>query len=197
MRYQGQVAVVTGAGSGIGRAIALRLAAEGAHVVLFDRDAEAVGDASRTIDTLGQAGEAIVGDVSDAGDVSRLFDDVFARHAEVHVLANVAGISPAKKLNAEDVPEEDIERIFGVNLFGLYRCIQRVAPAMKKQGYGRIVNVASIGAIHATTPGNTVYAMSKGGVAALTRQLVLELSAHLASSARPCSSSGSREMSNP
>jgi nucleoside-diphosphate-sugar epimerase len=132
-----RVAMVTGVGAGIGRAIALRSAAEGAAVVGVDVDAErgaaAMADAG---------GDFLRGDVGDLGDIEAIVASVMERHGRVDVLVNNAGVT--KSLGFFDVTETDWDRIYRVNARGLFFCMQAVARTMRDRGRGRIINIASI-----------------------------------------------------
>lgn len=164
----GKVAVVTGAASGIGRAVAERFLAEGASVVAGDlRQAELPGDpqhwrAARCDVTVEDDLAALVGAADDLGPLG--------------VLVNCAGISA--KIPIEDMPASDWQRVMGVNLTGSAFAIKHAVPAMRRHGGGSIVNIASLAAFSTASLHNTVYAASKGGIVSLTRALVYELSPH-------------------
>jgi NAD(P)-dependent dehydrogenase (short-subunit alcohol dehydrogenase family) len=175
-RFDRQTAIITGSGSGIGRAAALRLAGEGANVLLFDVNEAGVVETAKQIEAAGKTCTSVVGSVAETADLAKLFKVATTTYGRIDILANVAGISAAKKQIVEEIDPESIDPLFRVNLLGAFTAIQHAVPVMKAQKYGRIVNVVSIAAIHASSPGNSIYAMSKGALAALSRQLVLELS---------------------
>ena len=158
-RFADKTAIVTGAGSGIGRAVALRLASEGARVVAADVSADRV---AAVVEEAGVVG--VTGDVSQQGDVDRI---VAAAGATVDVLANVAGIMDGF-LPPHEVDDATWERVLGVNLTGPMRLIRGVLPAMLDAGRGSIVNVASEAALRASASG-VAYTSSKHGVIGLTR----------------------------
>lgn len=164
-RLVGKVAVVTGAASGMGRAVAERLTAEGAAVVGFDRAGP-------------DAGEHVVawvqGDVAREDDVAGAMATVVAGHARIDVLVNAAGVVGGGEL-VEETSVETWRRVLETNLMGTFLCIKHVVPPMKEHGVGAIVNFASTTALRPSQVGTSPYTASKGGVAALTRQLVLEL----------------------
>jgi NAD(P)-dependent dehydrogenase (short-subunit alcohol dehydrogenase family) len=157
-----RVAIVTGVAAGMGRAIALRSAAEGAAVVGVDIDAE------RGAATMADAGGGFLeGDVGDLGDIEAIVGSVMERHGRVDVLVNNAGVT--KSLGFFDVTEADWDRIHRVNAKGLFFCMQAVARVMRDRGQGRIVNIASIAGKGYRGTSNIAYAGSKGAVIAMTR----------------------------
>jgi 3-oxoacyl-[acyl-carrier protein] reductase len=160
------IAVVTGAGRGIGRATARRFAIGGYRVVAVDIDESARATAAET------GGEARACDVADRGAVQLLADDVARNVGDVEVLVNNAGIWRFTSLG--DTLEEGAASVLGVNLLGTLWCCQAFAPAMAERRQGSIVNLSS-GAVTARSPGYGVYPSSKAGVEALTGQLALEL----------------------
>jgi 3-oxoacyl-[acyl-carrier protein] reductase len=168
MEFAERVVIVTGAASGIGRAIALGFAAEGAAVVAADLDgaraAETVKEMPRAL--------ALAVDVGRPEDAERLVAETMARFGRVDALVNSAGISVRKSF-LETTPAE-FERVLRVNLTGSFLCGQAAAREMTKAGRGRIVNIASISGQRAGW-GRTAYGTSKGGVIQLTRQMALEL----------------------
>lgn len=169
----GQVAVVTGAAKRIGRSIALRLAAEGAAVVVnyatSKADAETV---AREIAANGRRAIAVQADVTKRAEVKKLMGAVVAEFGRIDILVNNAGMFfPAK---FAELTEEQWDRVMNVNLKSQYLCAQEAAPVMKKQGRGRIVNLSSLGGLLAW-PGYTHYCVSKAGVIALTRCLARAL----------------------
>ncbi len=160
MRLQGRVAAVTGAGGGIGGAIAAAFRAEGAVVVGADLKADGLGP------------DGLVIDVSNPDDARRLTAETVARHGRIDILANVAGTSLRHAFL--EVTQEDFDRILRVNLYGSFYCAQEAARAMVGQGYGRIINIASISGVRAGAE-RTAYGISKAGVISLTQQAAHEL----------------------
>ena len=180
----GKVAVVTGAASGIGRAVAERFLAEGAVVVAADiRPADPDPPADPTADLPGDAPGDSPGDParwrSVACDVT-VEDDLAAVAAAAEalgplaVLVNCAGISV--KIPIDDMPAADWQRVLDVNLTGSAFAVKHAVPAMRRAGGGSIVNIASLAAFSTASAHNTAYAASKGAIVALTRALVYELS---------------------
>ncbi len=172
-RLAGQVAIVTGAGHGIGRAIAERFAAEGARVIVNDIDggaAEAVATAIRATNGSALPFQA---DVSDQTQVDALFDATVERFGTVDVLVNNAGLINTERHFLE-ADEGWWERIIAVNLSSVFRCGQRAAQIMARNRRGVVINLSSGGATRAHR-GNAAYDAAKGGVEALTRAMALDL----------------------
>ncbi|MFG2104337.1 3-oxoacyl-ACP reductase [Micromonospora echinaurantiaca] len=165
-RLQDRVAVVTGAGSGIGLATARRFAAEGARVVCVDIDAEA---GKRAAD--GVRGEFVPADVADEAAVRDLFDGVAARHGRVDIAFNNAGISPPDDDSILTTGIEAWERVLRVNTTSVYLCCKYAIPHMRRQGKGSIINTASFVALMGAATSQVAYTASKGGVLAMTREL--------------------------
>ena len=177
-RMHGQVGLVTGAASGIGEAVALRLGAEGATVVCLD-----VNDASLTAKTItedGGSAESAIMDVTDAPRWAQITDDVAARHGRIDFLVNVAGIAVMDPNVADTVvtlTEEWFDRVIAVNLKGSWLGMRAVIPHLQAGGGGRIVNISSLAATMGV-PAMTAYSASKGGIEALTRQAAADYGPH-------------------
>jgi 3-oxoacyl-[acyl-carrier protein] reductase len=170
MRLEGKVAIVTGGASGLGRAMALRFAAEGAAVLVADRD-----DATPVVDEIAAAGgrgQAASVDVTDAASVEAMVATAIDAFATVDILVNSAGVGEQTPF-LKQTPEE-FERIVAVNLTGGYRCIKAVSAVMTGAGYGRIVNIASVAGLQGVS-GRVGYGTSKHGVVGLTRHVAVEL----------------------
>lgn len=172
-RLEGKVAVVTGAAKRIGRSIALRLAAKGAAIVV--NYATSKPEAEELADELTSKGGraiAVQADVTQRADVQKLMRATEREFGRIDILVNNAGVFfPAK---FSDLTEEQWDRIMNVNLKSQYLCAQEAAPMMKKNGGGRIVNLASLGGLLAW-PAYTHYCVSKAGVIMLTRCLARAL----------------------
>jgi 3-oxoacyl-[acyl-carrier protein] reductase len=169
----GKVVIVTGAAAGIGRGIASRFSAEGAHVVVNDVDARgAEALAARLAEGGGQAA-AVPGDVSVPADVDRLMEAALRRFGVVDVLVNNAALTATMRhvLEADDAWWQ---RVIAVNLTGVFLCSSRAARLMARRGSGAIINLSSGGASRAHR-GNAAYDAAKGGVEALTRAMALDL----------------------
>jgi len=166
-RLDGRVAVVTGAGSGIGRATAGALASAGASVVCADIDMDAAEATARTI-----GGRAVRTDVSSRAEVEQLVAGAVDDLGRLDVMCNVAGI--IHQSTVVDTDEADLDRVMAVNLKGVFFGCQAAARVMVDQGRGSIVNMAS-GAIDTPAPGLVCYAMAKAAVAQMTKTLAVEV----------------------
>ena len=167
----GATVVVTGAGSGIGAAIAESLVAAGAQVALLDRQAEAARGVAARIDPTGRNTLVLPCDVSDMASVAQAANAVRQRFGPCHSLINNAGLLRAGPL--QSVSLDDWNTVLAVNLTGYLLCAREFAPAMCEQGAGSIVNVASIAGQFPQT-GSGAYSASKGGVLLLSRQMAVE-----------------------
>ncbi|HET7035580.1 MAG TPA: glucose 1-dehydrogenase [Thermomicrobiaceae bacterium] len=168
---RGKVALVTGAGSGIGRAIALRFAAEGATLALAGRTRATL---EATASAIGAAALTVPLDVTDPASVASGVRAVGERLGPIDILVNNAGIGTTKSI--VEVEPDEWERVFAVNVRGVYLCSRAVLPGMLERGSGSIVNIASaLGLVG--VPGRAAYAASKGAVIALTKQVAVEYAA--------------------
>ncbi|MFC9284896.1 3-oxoacyl-ACP reductase [Streptomyces collinus] len=165
-RLEHRVAVVTGAGSGIGLASVRRLAAEGARVVAVDIDEAAGNAAAKEVDGL-----FVRADVAVEGDVRALYEEVHDRYGSVDVAFHNAGISPPEDDSILETGLEAWKRVQEVNLTSVYLCCKHVLPYMRRQGRGSIINTASFVARMGAATSQISYTASKGGVLALTREL--------------------------
>jgi NAD(P)-dependent dehydrogenase (short-subunit alcohol dehydrogenase family) len=172
-QFQGQVAVVTGAGKRMGRAIALRLAAEGADVVVnYAKSRAGAEEVVRDIEAMGRRAVAVQGDVSRKPEVQKLFAETEKQFGRLDILVNNAGMFFATKF--EELTEEQWDLIQNTNLKSQFLCAQAAAQLMKRNGRGRIVNISSLGGLLAW-PKYTHYCVSKAGVIMLTRCLARAL----------------------
>ena len=156
-----KLAVITGGGSGIGKAIATMFAGAGALVHIVELNKEAASDVVNEIEQNGGKAVAHSGDVSVQAGIKQLFTAI----GEVDILVNNAGVAHIG--NAETTSEEDFERLFRINVKGVYNCLQAVLPGMKNRRKGIILNMASVAALTGLTD-RFAYSMSKGAVMAMT-----------------------------
>ncbi|AKA67482.1 SDR family NAD(P)-dependent oxidoreductase [Clostridium scatologenes] len=172
----GKVAIVTGAGSpkGIGRIIALTLAKQGAAVVIADLNAAGVEDTVKIVKEAGGKALGIALDVTSKESNEAMVEKVLAEYGRIDILVNNAGIS--QKVTVEDMTLDDMKRIFNVNVFGLFLCTQAVMKVMKKQKYGRIINLSSVsGKRGGGIFGGAHYSASKAAVLGFSKNLAREV----------------------
>jgi NAD(P)-dependent dehydrogenase (short-subunit alcohol dehydrogenase family) len=170
MPLAGRVALVTGAGSGIGEATARRFAAEGAVVVVNDVDGDRARGVATAIGKDGGKAAAVQADVTRRDEVERLVAGIVAEHGRLDVLINNAGIN--RDAMSYKMTEEQWDQVLTVNLKGTFLCAQAALPRMRERGWGRVVNTSSIGSLG--NIGQANYSASKAGVIGLTKTLALE-----------------------
>ncbi len=170
----GKVAIVTGGASGIGRAIALRFARAGARLAVLDIAERAARDAVRDIETCGGTAVAVSCDVRRQPDVLGAVQAVLERFGALDVLVNSAGIAHVG--NVEQTSEDDLDRLYAVNVKGVYNCMRAAVPVMKQHG-GAILNIASV-ASTVGLPDRFAYAMTKGAVLTMTYSVARDYVAH-------------------
>src|SRR5271157_4955963 len=177
MNWRDQVAVVTGAARGIGKATARRLAAAGAAVcVNYVARADAAEALVREIHEGGGKAIAVRADVADAAQVTALIERATIELGPITILVNNAGVSMQATLDSYD--PEAMERMRRVNVDGMIHATRAVMQGMRERRYGRIVNISSIAAIGTALPGNAFYAATKAEVAILTKRFAMELGPH-------------------
>ena len=169
---KGRVAVITGGAQGIGYAVAERMLNSGAAVVLWDIDAARLADAENTLAKLGKVTTSIV-ELTMAPDIAAATADAVKAHGQIDILVNNAGITGGNAPTWELTPEV-WQRVIDVNLVGPFLACRAVVPQMLKQGYGRIVNIASVAGKEGN-PNASHYSASKAGLIALTKSLAKEL----------------------
>jgi NAD(P)-dependent dehydrogenase (short-subunit alcohol dehydrogenase family) len=176
MTLADRVAIVTGAGTGIGKATALALAKAGAHVAAVDIDAGLAKSTADAVSSLGRRGLAIETDVGDVAAIDAMVRRVMATFERIDVLVNNAGVT--RRAYIMDLTEADWDRIMRVNAKGVFFCLQRVAREMIARRRGVIVNIASIAGKGYAGTSNAIYAASKGSVISLTRTAAQQLAQH-------------------
>jgi 3-oxoacyl-[acyl-carrier protein] reductase len=176
VELQGKVALITGGGTGLGKEVALTLAREGMHVAIVYSRSES--EAAATVDelkALGSRSIAIRGDVSSSADVKAIVEETMREYGRIDVLVNNAGTTVFKAFaDLEGVSESDWDRIMAVNVKGPWLCAKAIAPIMKRQGQGRIIQTTSVAGLLAG--GSSLpYTVSKAAETQLTRGLAMAL----------------------
>ncbi|MGP8068663.1 MAG: SDR family oxidoreductase [Candidatus Bathyarchaeia archaeon] len=170
MKLQGKVAVITGGTDGIGKAIAVTFAKEGAKIMIVGRDEKKGQNALEEVRRFGEA-TYFKGDVSDSPQVRKLVEDTIQRYGRIDVLINDAAVCPPG--NVVTTSEETWDQVIDVNLKGVFLCCKYMIPHMQKTGGGAIVNIGSINSLMAME-NEAAYDASKGGVLMLTRAMALD-----------------------
>jgi 3-oxoacyl-[acyl-carrier protein] reductase len=173
-KLDGRIAVVTGAATGLGKAIALLYASEGADVAIIDRNAEGAKRIAAQITGRDRRSLALGADVGDESAVNQAFAEILAKLGDPHILVNNAGIATGSRL--EEMPTAMWDEMLRINLTSVFLCTRAVLPAMKRNRYGRIINISSQLA-HKGGEGMTHYAAAKAGILGLTRSLSYEVAA--------------------
>jgi len=176
MNLANQVALVTGAGQGIGKATALALAEAGAHVVVADIAGPQAEATAEAIMASQRRALAVQADVGDLGHIDRMVRQTLEKFGQIDILVNNAGVT--RRADIMDVTEQDWDRIHRVNAKGVFFCLQRVAREMIPKRTGRIINIASIAGKGYAGASNAAYAASKGAVISLTKMAALQLAKH-------------------
>lgn len=175
MRLEGKTALITGAGSGMGRVAAILFAREGANVVATDISREGLDETARLV-AEGAHGSIvpIAGDVTNERDVASWVAAALSRYRDLHILYNNAGIFPEDDKSVLDMDEKTYRRTLDVNLKGVMLCCKHAIPEIVRAGGGSVVNVASFVALVGCTVPQDAYTASKGAVLALTRSLAVQ-----------------------
>jgi len=173
MSLDGKVALVTGAGRGIGAAVSRALAADGARVALVSRTESDLVELAAELDASGQRVAVLPGDVADEATVERIFDEAEGRLGPLDIFVNNAGIPTRRPFEVADYPTDDYDRIVGVNLRGAFLCARAAVRRMRERKSGTIVNIGSISGIRAA-PNVLPYSIAKFGMEALSQTLLAE-----------------------
>ena len=168
---KGQVAVVTGAGNGIGKACALALAASGARVALLDISPSALKQTQEEISSLGGSSTAYLCDVSKVVAINETYKDIAEHYGKIDIAVNSAGVNVQQR--GEDVTEEAWDKVMGINAKGVFFCCQAVGRIMMKQNRGKIINIGSAMSVVGYVK-RSVYCASKGAVAQFSKVLAGE-----------------------
>jgi NAD(P)-dependent dehydrogenase (short-subunit alcohol dehydrogenase family) len=171
----GIVSIVTGAGRGLGKSIALALANAGSNVVVVSRTQEEIEQTAHEVSEFGRRTISVAADVSSSDDVTKMHERTLAEFGKIDVLFNNAGIAKRKRLIHES--EEEWDRMMAVNLKGLFLCCRAVLPTMIARNRGKIINTSSTSGVLGEV-GHVSYCVSKAGVLMFTRALALEVCRH-------------------
>ncbi|HPB52116.1 MAG: 3-oxoacyl-[acyl-carrier-protein] reductase [Saprospiraceae bacterium] len=171
-RLENKIAVITGGGSGIGRATALRFADEGAHVIIWDVADKKGEEAITALKDKGSNAAYYHVDTTDKEQIAKATEDVISRYGRIDILINNAGIT--KDSTLLKMTDEQWERVIDVNLNGVYHCTRAIAPIMAQNNYGRIINASSVVGLFGNF-GQTNYAATKAGLIGMTQTLSKEL----------------------
>ncbi len=174
-RLEGRVAIVTGAGQGLGRALALGLAQEGAAVLIAEVKPDTAAAVQQELADAGYKALAVPTDVSSEESVNNMTHRCLAEFGRLDILVNNAGIFPHS--DVEEMAEEEWDRVIGTNLVGCFLCARAVVPNFIKQGKGRIISIASGLGLKGSADG-AHYASTKAGIIGFTKSLALELARH-------------------
>jgi NAD(P)-dependent dehydrogenase (short-subunit alcohol dehydrogenase family) len=169
-----KVAIVTGGGTGIGQAIALTFAKEGADIVICGRTMDKLEKAAKEVEALGRHCLAIPADVSIKAQAQGMVEQAVARFGKIDILVNNAGV--VRRASLLDMSEADWDTVMAINLKGVFLCTQAVAPYMIERKYGKIINISSSAGTGCLIPGLGGYSAAKAGVIQLTKAFAFEMS---------------------
>lgn len=169
----GRIAIVTGAGQGMGREVAYALARRGAKVVVNDLISDSASETVAGISEIGGESFFVPGNVADAADVRSMIDSAIERFGHVHILVNNAGV--LRPTRVSEIAEEEWDLVVDVNLKGTFLCSQAVLASMTEEGWGRIINFSSTAGKSVSTVGGAHYTAAKAGILGFTRHLAKEV----------------------
>jgi NAD(P)-dependent dehydrogenase (short-subunit alcohol dehydrogenase family) len=170
----GRVALITGAGGGLGEAVSVGFAAYGCDIAAADMNTETANRTASQVQALGRRSIAIAADVRDPAQIKRMVEETVRRLGTVDILVNVAGVVPSCHDSAEKIPLDEWRRIIDTNLLGTFLCCQECARIMLEKGKGAIINFTSIAGVVGPGGGVSAYCASKGGINGLTMELSTE-----------------------
>jgi len=174
--FEQKVALITGAGQGMGKAVAITLGQQGAQIAVNDRNKDAAEATASELQKLGINAIAIPADVTLKNDVQNMIQKTTDHFGTLHILINNAGILyPTKVIN---MPEDEWDRVINVNLKGTFLCSQAVLPTLQQNNWGRIVNFSSTAGKNISTVGGAHYTAAKAGILGFTRHLAKEVAQH-------------------
>ena len=174
MRLKDKVAIITGAGRGIGKAVALAFAKEGAAIVAVGRTLSLIEATAEEVKALGRRALAVSADISKWDDVERMAQLTAQEFGGIDILVNNAGLADMKPKPFFQITEEEWDKVFSINVKGMFHCCKAVFPFLKERGKGKIVNIGS-GTHFLGAPGMLHYASTKGAIIGITRTLSREL----------------------
>jgi 3-oxoacyl-[acyl-carrier protein] reductase len=173
LEFQKKVALITGAGQGMGKAVAFTLGQQGAQIAVNDINANAAESTASELQKSGIQAIAVTADITKKNDVQRMVQQTVDHYGTLHILINNAGILyPTKVI---DIPEDEWDRVINVNLKGTFLCSQTVLPTMQKNNWGRIVNFSSTAGKNISTVGGAHYTAAKAGILGFTRHVAKEV----------------------
>ncbi len=175
MRLEGRSAIITGSSKGLGRAMAIAMAKEGADIVVNGRDVEAMEETGAEIEALGRRAIIAKGDIRKIDQVREMVEKAVSEFGKVDILVNNAGGALFTPVFFEELTEEDWDKVVDTNLRAVFLCCREVWKYMKEMRYGKIVNVSSLsGRMHGAQLSGVHYSSAKAGLGGLTRQLAYE-----------------------
>ena len=175
-KLEGRVAVITGGGRNIGRAISKLFASEGAKIVIFDMDSDRASEVAEEIAESGGEGHPIVGQVNKVADVQRMIEGAVGHFGQIDILVNCAAISDRNPML--DLDDEDYHRIIDVTMNGTYYCCRYVSQQMVRQGKGGAIVNFSSGSAFVGNLRRVAYDMAKGAIVTLTMDMAVQLASH-------------------
>lgn len=167
MRFSGKTAIITGAAKGIGRGCAEALAGEGANVVIADMNYEMALEVEKELTEKKLSALALQADVSNVEDIQKMVDKAAGRFGDIHILINNAGIFHSTPI--EDVTEEEWDRMVAINLKSVFFATQKVLPYMKKNDYGKVINLSSLAGRNGGVANGMCYSATKAGIIGLSK----------------------------